>query len=189
MIERAITENDIKSEYYQAHETIAQLWEDYAIKNNGKIEGIVNSYIVEVKLLFARNGKSISIESLRQLTNTNSLLKKAPIIKNTSIEIKPIRIQKDSWTIKKRGESKNIFTLLFKSCKPYVHDSDYDIISRSRINDNLIFDRELWKLIKDLSDLEEITYKKETLKIESINLIFPEKIELLIKALQEKYGI
>lgn len=182
MIERAITENDIKSEYYQEHEIIAQSWEDYAIKNNGKIEGVVNSYVVEVKLLFAINGKSISIESLRQLTNTNSLLKKAPIIKNTLIEINPISIQNDSWTIKKHGKSK-ILTAFFKKCKPYEHDDSYDMILGSRINDCLIMDRELWMLIAEVSDLQEINCHKETLKIEYANLISPEKIDLLIEGL------
>ena len=71
MIERAITDNNLKSEYYLVNEYSAQSWEKFSLNNHGKIDGIVDSYIVEVHLIFERNERIISIEFKRQLTNTN----------------------------------------------------------------------------------------------------------------------
>ncbi|MBS2101227.1 hypothetical protein [Carboxylicivirga linearis] len=188
MIERAITEDELISKFYQRHERVAKSWENYAQINHGQINGIVNSYIIDVRLLFNRNGKNISIKTIRQLTNSTRLLAKAPVIKNTTIEIKPIRTKDDNWKIIRNGKSINIFTSFFRNCTPYLLDNTYHLISKSRINHNLIIDKNLWRIISDLSDLEAISFKKQTLKIEYLDLISPENIEKLINTLEKKYG-
>lgn len=141
---------------------------------------------MDVKLCFSRNGKNISIQTLRQLTNSSRTLAKAPFIKHTTLEVNPIRIQNESWEITRIGELRKFLISLFMHCAPYQQDSTFHLVSGSRIHGGIILDKKLWKIIRDLSILEAIRFRKQTLKIEYLNLVSPEKIDTLLIALEEK---
>jgi hypothetical protein len=192
MIERAVTENDLISEFYQAHENVAKSWENYAQINNGQIEGIVNSYIMEADLSFLRNKKLVSIHTMRQLTHGSgvaSLFLGIPIIQNTKIVIKPMGLNEERWKLKKKGKAKEFIISFFKNCTPFSLDNSYTIISKHSVNTSLIIDKKLWQIIKDVGHLVQIVYHNNILNLAYCDLVSPQSIEILIKEIEDKYSI
>ncbi|HKJ78587.1 MAG TPA: hypothetical protein VKA10_03585 [Prolixibacteraceae bacterium] len=92
MIERATTEKDLNSRFYQHNEGLAKRWENFVNEHNGNIDGIVNGFILEVNASINNKEKKIRINLLRQLSNkTASHSAGLLMTKNTIIEIDSIK--------------------------------------------------------------------------------------------------
>ncbi len=189
MIERAITLKDKKSRFYQHNEKLAQTWEAFALRYNGEINGIVNSYILEASICYKSNNKTISIKSLRQLSDNGAgILRENLITKNTVIEVSPLRINADEkWKIIKYNRFLNIFYGIKNQCNRLAFDNNYMLISKNRVNENALIKTRLWKFINQIAELRSIQYENQLFTIEYFNFLGTDSTEKLIKNILSEY--
>ncbi|KJF43240.1 hypothetical protein [Draconibacterium sediminis] len=190
MIERAITEKDHYSRFYKHNERLAKSWEEFATQYSAKIDGIVNGSILEFTTVFCFQEKQVTIKAIRQHSNN----KAGPhynyvITKNTIIKIEPLKLKEQYWRIRKHSTLLEMFLKLNNHCAPFYFDNSYSIISKSRVNERMLFNSGFWEFLSSLSEIRRISYKNELFEIEYFNFLGPRNVKALLNYTLEKYRV
>lgn len=188
MIERAITSKDLKSKYYRHNERLASVWEKFTEEQNGNIEGIVNSFILEFNLTWKISATDINVKGLRQLSSNKAGIHYDYLItKNTIIEVKPVRPKYNDYKIVQK-EFLGFFNKLFQNHRRLTYNDNFELISKKRIVDKDIIDSESFDFFSKLSDLRSIKFEKSIVSIEFYNLLGIENLTKLIEYLKKNYA-
>ncbi len=190
MIERAITLKDKESRFYHHNEKLAQSWENFAKQNNGKIQGIVNSYILEVYIEYNIGEYGINIKLLHQLSDQAS---KGPtyylLTKNTIVEIFPFNQFNDiDFRIVRQNKLLRFYHTIFNRYSPFPYDDTYMIISKHPILIDKIIDRKLWKSLLKIAELRSIVFSKDSIKIEYFNFLGTDSIQTITSLILRNYN-
>ncbi len=188
MIERAVTSKDLKSKYYLHNERLAAVWEKFTEENNGEINGIVNSFILEFNLKWKASNLDFNVKGLRQLsTNKAGIHYDYLLTKNTIIEVNPIRIKHYDYKIVQK-EFLGFFNKLFQNHRPLTYNDKFELISKKRIFDKDIIDNNSFNFYSKLSDLRSIKFEKSNINIEYYNLLGIENLTKIIEKLKINYA-
>lgn len=189
MIERAVTEKDLNSRFYKHNERLAKSWEQFAEKYSAKIDGMVNGAILEINLVFRFQNKQVTVSAIRQLSNNKAGVHYNYVVtRNTIIKVESLHVKEQNWRIIKRNRLTELFLSLNNHCEPFCFDNNYTIISKSGINETMIFDSGFWQFLSSLSEIRSIIYKNEIFEIEYLNFLGTQNMEALLNSIFEKYG-
>ncbi|MCW3787409.1 hypothetical protein [Plebeiibacterium sediminum] len=168
---------------------MTQTWEAFALKYNAAISGMVNSYILEAKLIYKIDDFEIKISLLRQLSdNAARNFRDYLMTKNTIVEVSPLRINSDDeWKIIKYNRFLEFIYSFKKNCNRLAFDHNYMLISKNRVNENTLIKTRFWKFISQIAELRSIQYENQHLTLEFFNFLGTDSTEKLTKKILSEY--